>query len=609
VRSTLTCVTGTGARRRNDLASWLDGPRRERVLEDTLRWIKSLRLVPYDGRSMRQRFVYHGASLWWFTELFLHKERRLEHAMATLAALEAARDALAPARMEIETSSAAVRAAAEAFGAARGLPVAVTGLREPDTRDRWLSYLIALSARLTRVGRRPRRRGPPPRVAAFVHTAFWRSDRAADVGGESYVGPVLDALRARLGDGELACVGVGPRRNFRARRWWDPLVGTRSTSPIVTPIESLAARDRLAGALEIWRTREALAEAVTQGAGIHDAAVVQGCDLWPVLRGELARAARLQWPWSARAMDEAGAALDALSPGAVLTYAEAGGWGRALMIEARRRGVPSVGVQHGFIYRHWLNYRHEADELAADGVDPGFPRPDRTLVYDRYAAEYLEREGRFPAGALRVTGSAKLDQLSARVRQLRQSGRDAIRRELGVGDGQSLVVLAAKFSEIQDELPALFAAAGALPRLRLVVKPHPAETSAVYETGMAGYPNIVVAGPDADLARLLAAADGLVTMNSTVAVDGLSLEVPALVVGLPNNLSPFVDAGVMAGADRSALGEALRRLLYDQQARARLLDQAAAFVERHAMRPDGRSAARAAEDVLALIGTSAAPNA
>ena len=35
-------------------------------------------------------------------------------------------------------------------------------------------------------------------------------------------------------------------------------------------------------------------------------------------------------------------------------------------------------------------------------------------------------------------------------------------------------------------------------------------------------------------------------MNSTVAIDGLVLGVPALVIGLPNNLSPFVEAGAMA---------------------------------------------------------------
>ncbi len=61
-----------------------------------------------------------------------------------------------------------------------------------------------------------------------------------------------------------------------------------------------------------------------------------------------------------------------------------------------------------------------------------------------------------------------------------------------------------------------------------------------------------VAAADADLARLLVAADAVITMNSTVAIDGLVLGVPALVIGLPNNLSPFVDAGAMAGANGPA---------------------------------------------------------
>ena len=43
-------------------------------------------------------------------------------------------------------------------------------------------------------------------------------------------------------------------------------------------------------------------------------------------------------------------------------------------------------------------------------------------------------------------------------------------------------------------------------------------------------------------------------MNSTVAIDGLLLGLPALVIGLPNNLQPFVDAGAMiGGAERRRL--------------------------------------------------------
>ena len=103
--------------------------------------------------------------------------------------------------------------------------------------------------------------------------------------------------------------------------------------------------------------------------------MIDGIDLWELVAPELDGIADLQFPWSARAMDEAGAALDRLAPGAVVTYAEAGGWGRALTLEARRRAIPVIALQHGFIYRHWLNYRHEADEMIAspaNSADRGF---------------------------------------------------------------------------------------------------------------------------------------------------------------------------------------------------------------------------------------------
>ena len=78
-------------------------------------------------------------------------------------------------------------------------------------------------------------------------------------------------------------------------------------------------------------------------------------------------------------------------------------------------------------------------------------------------------------------------------------------------------------------------------------------------------------------------------MNSTAAIDALVLGVPALVVGLPNNLSPFVDAGVMAGA--GPRGDSARRsrpLLYDAERLARaLLARAAGVCREHAMASDG----------------------
>jgi hypothetical protein len=592
----VTLVAPNGGQSPQTCASLLNTEAREAARREANQWIKRLRQVRYDATPMRARFTYKGDSLWWFTELYLHKMKRLETAVETVLALEVARDRGATSLI-VETDSEVRRQTAAAFGAAHGLPVDVRGRGADRTSSAISSLLIGVTAPLSRV-RRARVATPPhhPRIAAFVHSAFWRSAEASD---EGYIGPVLDALAARVPADDLYFVGLGPRRNFRARRWWDPLTpGSASPAPFV-PIEQLARTESLRGSLALWRQRRHLAEAICRGSDIRDAAMFRGCDLWPVLRHELDEVARVQWPWSARAMDEASAALDCLQPQVVATYAEAGGWGRALILESRRRHVPSIGIQHGFIYRHWLNYLHEPDELSPLD-DGGFPLPDRTLLFDDYAAEHLKRAGNLPASRLAVTGSARLEDLLARFPSL-QRRREELRIRHGVPSGGRLAVIAAKFSEIRQELPSVVSGAAALPDVRVVIKTHPAETSATYDAVAAGQPHVTVVDARSDLAELLAAADTIVTRNSTVAIDGLVLGIPTLVVGLPTNLSPFVSAGVMAGADGADhIRERLQSVLYDLQVRQQLLDQAERFVARYRLQPEPGAARRAADEILSL---------
>jgi hypothetical protein len=592
-------VSTGGARREDALGALLTDTDRERVLAEAYAWIKSLRHVPVDGRSFRERFAYRDASLWWFTELYLHKTRHAERAIATLMALDRAVEAWEPAALRLTSEDPVEQRAALAFGAARGVAVSLDSKAAAWPDRRWASYQIGLTATLSRLRRRPRPLPRMhPRVAAFVHTAFWRRNGHQAPADESYIGPVLAALEARLGAGGLAYVGVGPRRNFRARRWWDP-VTAGLPSNLVVPIEQIAPRERLHQSLGLWKARHRLAAEVITPSAMREAARVLGCDLWSVLEPELTDVALLQWPWSARAMDEAGAALDAIEPQVVATYAEAGGWGRALVLEARRRGIPSVGIQHGFIYRHWLNYRHEPDEMQPLGTDGGFPHPDRTLLFDGYAERHLRDLGHLPTDTLRVTGSPRLDALSARCRSL-AADREAIRASLGVAADGRVAVLAAKLSEVREHLPELFSAVMATTAAQLIVKTHPAETPDEYRALAAGLDRISVVPADADLAWLLVAADAVVTRNSTVAVDGLTLGIPALVIGLPNNLSPFVEAGAMLGADRGAMQPAVAAVLYDRKVREGLIEGGRAFVSRAGTQSDGHAAERAVTEILAL---------
>jgi len=599
MRATLTCVSAHGRELVTDLSSALSPELRDAARAEANAWIKRLRLVPFDGRSMRERFTYRGDSLWWFTELYLHKGRTLDTAVATALALEAARDQHLPARLIVDAEDPVIHQVADAFGRARGIPVEVRGTVERRAAPGRDSYLIGLTARLSRL--RPARGRPTKstRVAAFVHTAFWREVEDGDgPEQESYIGPALSAVARRVGPSDIRYVGVGPRQNFRARRWWDPVTPGSHTRPLVTPVERFSRRRDLRESLALWADRHALARAITTGDAIRSAGAFRSLDLWPVLRAELEGAALLQWPWSARAMDEAGAAIDVLRPEVVVTYAEAGGWGRAIGLEARRRGVRFVGLQHGFIYRHWLNSQHEPDEIAPIGADRGFPAPDCTTLFDGYAAAFLESIGHFPSSRLLVTGNPGLDRLTQRMGQVSEDERREIRASLGAAD-RPIVVLATKFSEARAHLEGLARAVKARPGLQLVVKTHPAETPGLYTAPFDGLPNVHVTPATTDLGRVLAVAAGIVTVNSTVAIDALSLRIPALVIGLPNNLSPFVSAGVMLGATADAeIGERLDALLYDEEARRRLAERASGFVAEHGMISDGHAADRTAAAIL-----------
>ncbi len=597
--------SGTGARRVR-LRDYLDADAEERATVSEREWIKRLRHLSVDGQPLRRRFTLRGDSLWWFAELYLHKQQVVLGVFRTIAALDRMLERERPVEFGVERGNRLLRGLAPQAARARGIryrgPKGFGGSRMRLARMAWKGHVLTLAARASRARTaRPSGIDGSTSVAAFVHRAFWRSGES-EGGAESYIGPVLTVLEARLGQ-SLRYVSVGPSANFRARRWWHVFRPDRGAAAI--PIESLAPLESLGDSLRLWRDRHTMRRALWNSLEVREHAVIAGYNCWPVIREELAGVAVLQWPWSARAMDEAGAALDVLRPAVALTYAEAGGWGRALILEARRRQIPTLGLQHGFIYEAWLNYRHEPDEMLPDPGNPadaGFPMPARTLLFDEYGRAHLERHGHFPAASLIVTGSPRLDALASTAAALSPSDLDLVRTASGAGSPRALVIFVAKYTQARYVLAALADAVTAMPDVQLVIKTHPAEAPGAYQPAVQGRANIRVLPASAPLAPLLMASRALVTVNSTVALDAAVLGIPALVVGLPNNLSPFVEAGIMAGAESTAdIAPALRRILYDERFRMQMEGARRDYLSRFGIGSDGRAAARSADAVLALI--------
>jgi hypothetical protein len=601
----LSIDSGTGPRT-VALDDYLDIPAEESAIESANAWIKALRHASVDGQPMRRRFTYRGDSLWWFTELYLHKTQIVWRIFRTIVAVERLIERERPREIRYVAGDRLLRGVAPQIAAAKNVrwegPAGFGSERRRLLKLRLRARALTAAALAGRLRKRDHTSGARSPIAAFVHSAFWRAG-GTDGRAESYIGPVLAALEEQAPRDGVRYIGVGPSENFAARRWWRTFLQRASES--VTPVESFAPLPALAGSRRLWRERNALLRSLWHSDDVRRRAVIRGCDCWPAIREELAGVALLQWPWSARAMDEAAAALDALQPRVAVTYAEAGGWGRALVLECRRRAVASVGLQHGFIFRHWLNYRHEADEMRPDddnAADGGFPHPSLTLVFDAYAAQHLEHAARFPAASIAITGSARLDALVDSARRLTDADLARVRRDIAGPDAGPFVLLVTKFREARRILPPLIDAVATLAGVRLAIKTHPAETSDVYDPIVRNAAHVTVLPASAPLAPLLGAAHAVVTVNSTVALDALVLGVPSLVIGLPNNLSPFVDAGVMAGAaNPGEIAPLLDRILYDQGFRQQLANTRRGFLERYGIAPDGRAAARAAAAVVRLI--------
>src|SRR5258708_12850230 len=86
----ITLDVGSGAGlTRLDLHSYLDAAAAERAQDEAYAWIKAVRHLRVDGVPFRNRFTFRGDSLWWFAELYLHKEQAILDLLRIIAAFDA----------------------------------------------------------------------------------------------------------------------------------------------------------------------------------------------------------------------------------------------------------------------------------------------------------------------------------------------------------------------------------------------------------------------------------------------------------------------------------------------------------------------------------------
>ena len=202
------------------------------------------------------------------------------------------------------------------------------------------------------------------------------------------------------------------------------------------------------------------------------------------------------------------------------------GW----LAAAADAGVPSFALQHGVLYPTHPGY--------ADRRHPGLRLPTCTFVFGDFERRALEGLAYRP-DEVAVSGSPRLDLDAAAsadatgTRPDRVAERAAVRRELGVAEGDLMLVVSTmnvpfiRRSHLVHMLDVLLG--GPLTGVHVVIKQHPGEAdegpARALLTGLAqagGYePPAISVVKDIDLYRLLRAADAHLGQHSTVLTDAV----------------------------------------------------------------------------------------
>ncbi len=275
----------------------------------------------------------------------------------------------------------------------------------------------------------------------------------------------------------------------------------------------------------------------------------------------------------------------------VLTY-ETGPVQRAIIIEAARLGIPTIGLQHGMIFDNHYDYMHAVVTTNPLDNPRAITVPTKICVWGHYWAEVLVHAGSYPASMVCVTGNWRYDWY-----EQGQKSSDDNRIALFNGISSDLypiaVLTAASDTEIYIRrcLQVISYYEDFVP----VIKLHPIDRvdSAERLISEFGLPaETLYLG---DLKSLLFQSKIIISQFSTVVSEAILLDRDVVLLNL-NGMkftSAYTDSGACLYAETvEELRACLWDIFFDAAVRRRLAAGRKDFVERNYYRIDGLSAKR-----------------
>ncbi|HUT99263.1 MAG TPA: UDP-N-acetylglucosamine 2-epimerase [bacterium] len=313
----------------------------------------------------------------------------------------------------------------------------------------------------------------------------------------------------------------------------------------------------------------------------------RGLDLGEYTRGWLTSVIRqLFWRLIPRAsaLEEL---IEAVRPRLLVSLTERNDLVNLAFRMAAARGIPTLAIEsHDMVWDSPLFGRVEADRLAVSGA---------------YSENIYAKNG-VPREKMVVTGQPSFDGL------VRYREKEPVKKET---DERLLVVItqppdvALTDDTRREMLRGAFLAAREIPRLRVLVKPHPRENLGDLRLILSelGAPRDALLPKKLDLYGLLASSDVILTAFSTVGVEAIMLGRPVVVfrTGEEPPVLPYVDSEAVLGAkDAEQIAERIK-LVIEGEVIHKLAQGRDEYIARHECAADGGSGARVVRLILEML--------
>ena len=290
-------------------------------------------------------------------------------------------------------------------------------------------------------------------------------------------------------------------------------------------------------------------------------------------------------------LEAASRALDVLRPDAVVIVSDRRFPERAIALAARARGIPTALFWGGAV-------------LGRDQMNV-FDVTDRVLLIGEHVRDALVRQG-VAARRLAVVGDPRSQAVRlAPGEQMRQD----VLRDFGLSADRPLLVVVSKYASVlfsSVEKAAFYRtiiqALQRLDRPHVIVKVHPNEDLPLLRAQLHawGWPDAILT-QSYDIHRLFRAASAAIMVTSMAGIEAMALDCPVVAVQTTNkdfegkHMPPYVRERAVERVDASdphALAAALRQIVGDPTARAKLVARGGRFAARYIEPVNGALAER-----------------